>query len=42
MVQNIDAAALELFAFWELNSLDRDDEDFEDINIGGFGARMKF
>ena len=42
VVQNIDAAALELFAFWELNSLDRDDEDFEDINIGGFGARMKF
>jgi predicted porin len=42
IVQNIDAAALELFAFWELNSLDRDDEDFEDINIGGIGARMKF
>ena len=42
VVQNIDAAALELFAFWELNSLDRDGEDFEDINIGGIGARMKF
>jgi ABC-type sugar transport system substrate-binding protein len=42
VVQNIDAAALELFAFWELNSLDRDGKDFEDINIGGIGARMKF
>ncbi|MCH8198276.1 MAG: porin [Proteobacteria bacterium] len=42
VVQNIDAAALELFAFWELNSLDRDGADFEDINIGGIGARMKF
>ena len=42
VVQNIDAAALELFAFWEINMLDRDGEDFEDINIGGIGARMKF
>ena len=42
VVQNIDAAALELFAFWEINILDRDGEDFEDINIGGIGARMKF
>ncbi len=42
MVQNIDAAALELFAFWELNMLDRDGTDFENINIGGIGARMKF
>ncbi len=42
MVQNIDAAALELFAFWEVNILDRDGDDFENINIGGIGARMKF
>ena len=42
VVQNIDAAALELFAFWEINMLDRDGKDFEDINIGGFGAQMKF
>ena len=42
VVQNIDSAALELFAFWEINILDRDGEDFEDINIGGIGARMKF
>ena len=42
VVQNIDAAALELFAFWEINILDRDGEDFENINIGGIGARMKF
>ena len=42
VVQNIDAAALELYAYWEINILDRDGEDFEDINIGGIGARMKF
>ena len=42
VVQNIDAAALELFAFWEINMLDRDGTDFEDINMGGIGARMKF
>ncbi len=42
VVQNIDAAALELFAFWEINMLERDNEDFENINIGGIGARMKF
>ncbi len=42
VVQNIDAAALELFAFWEINMLDRDGTDFDDINIGGIGARMKF
>ncbi len=42
MVQNINAAALELFAFWEINMLDRDGSDFDDINIGGIGARMKF
>ncbi|MCH8197231.1 MAG: porin [Proteobacteria bacterium] len=42
VVQNIDAAALELFAFWEVNILDRDGQDFENINIGGIGARMKF
>ncbi len=42
VVQNINAAALELFAFWEINILDRTGEDFEDINIGGIGARMKF
>ncbi|MCH8097957.1 MAG: porin [Proteobacteria bacterium] len=42
VVQNIDAAALELYAFWEINILDRDGEDFENINIGGIGARMKF
>ena len=42
VVQNIDAAALELFAFWEINILDHDSENFEDINIGGIGARMKF
>ena len=42
VVQNIDAAGLELFAFWEINTLDRPGKDFEDINIGGIGARMKF
>ncbi len=42
VVQNVDAAALELFAFWEINMLDRDGTDFDDINIGGIGARMKF
>jgi len=42
VVQYIDAAALELFAFWEINMLDRDGTDFDDINIGGIGARMKF
>jgi predicted porin len=42
VVQNIDAAALELFAFWEINMLDRTGTDFDDINIGGIGARMKF
>ena len=42
VVQNIDAAALELFAFYRNYSLDRTGSDFEDINIGGIGARMKF
>ena len=42
VLQNIDAAALELFAFWEMSTLDRDGTDFDDINIGGIGARMKF
>ena len=42
VVQKVDAAALELFAFWEVNILDRTGTDFEDINIGGIGARMKF
>ena len=42
VVQNIDAAGLELFAFWEINMLDRPGKDFEDINIVGIGARMKF
>ncbi len=42
VVQYIDAAALELFAFWEINMLDRDGTEFDDINIGGIGARMKF
>ncbi len=42
VVQKIDAAALELFAFYRNYSLDRDGSDFEDINIGGIGARMKF
>ena len=42
VLQNIDAAALEVFAFWEMSTLDRDGTDFDDINIGGIGARMKF
>ncbi len=42
MVQSIDAAALDLLLFWEINMLDRPGEDFEDIIIGGIGARMKF
>ena len=42
IVQNIDAAALELFAFYRNYSLDRPGSNFEDINIGGIGARMKF
>ncbi|MFQ5765573.1 MAG: hypothetical protein ACE5GT_11640, partial [Rhodospirillales bacterium] len=42
VVQNIDLAALELFAFFRQYSLDRDGEDFEDINIAGIGGRVKF
>ncbi len=42
IVQNIDAAALELFLFYRQYSLDRDAEDFEDINIAGLGGRVKF
>ena len=42
VVQNIDIAALELFAFYRRYSLDRDGEDFEDIDLAGFGGRVKF
>ncbi len=44
IVQHVDRAALELFAFFRQYSLDRDgeEEDFEDINIAGIGGRVKF
>ena len=44
LVQNIDAAALELFVFFSNWSLDSSTsgEEFDDINMGGFGARLKF
>lgn len=42
VVQHIDRAALELFAFFRQYDLDRDGEDFEEINIAGIGGRVKF
>ncbi len=42
VVQNIDIAALELFAFYRQYSLDRDGDDFEDIDLAGLGGRVKF
>ena len=42
IVQNIDAAAVELFIFFRQYALDSPGTDFDDINLGGFGARMKF
>ena len=41
-VQFIDKAALELFAFYRQYELDRPGASFEDINLGGIGARVKF
>ncbi len=41
-VQHIDRAALELFAFFRQYDLDRPGTDFEAINIGVIGARVKF
>ncbi len=41
-VQNIDDAGAELFAFFRQYDLDRTGENFEEINLGGVGARIKF
>ena len=41
-VQNIDRAALELFGFYRRYDLDRTGANFEDIDLGGIGARVKF
>ncbi len=41
MVQFIDAAAMELFAFYRQYDLDGK-KDWEDIDIAGLGGRVKF
>ena len=41
-VQYIDKASMELFAFFRQYGLDRTGASFEDINLGGIGARVKF
>ena len=41
-VQNIDNAGTELFAFYRQYDLDRTGSNFEAIDLGGFGARIKF
>lgn len=41
-VQNIDKAGTELFAFFRQYDLDRTGSNFEEINLGGIGARIKF
>ena len=40
-VQNIDKVSTELFAFFRQYDLDRTGADFEPINLGGIGARVK-
>ena len=42
VVQNIDDVGTELFAFFRQYDLDRTGENFEEINLGGVGARIKF
>ena len=42
VVQNIDKAGAELFAFYRQYDLDRTGSDFEEIDLGGIGARVKF
>ena len=41
-VQNIDAAGAEIYAFFRQYDLDRAGQNFEEINLGGAGARIKF
>ena len=41
-VQKIDIASTELFAFFRQYNLDRPGADFETIDLGGVGARVKF
>ncbi len=41
-VQNIDKAAAEVFAFYRQFDLDRTGSNFEEIDLGGIGVRMKF
>ncbi len=42
VVQNVDAAGAELFAFFRQYELDRTGSSFEDLDLGGIGARIKF
>lgn len=41
-VQNVDRIGAEIFAFFRQYDLERTGETFEEINIGGLGARVKF
>ncbi len=41
-VQKIDKAGAELFAFYRQYELDRPGASFENIDLGGVGARVKF
>ncbi len=42
VVQNIDKAGAELFAFYRQYDLDRTGSSFEEIDLGGIGGRVKF
>jgi hypothetical protein len=42
VVQNIDKAATELFLFYRQYELDRTGSNFEEIDLGGIGGRVKF
>jgi len=42
LVQNIDAAAMELYVAWQHGEYEEDGSSFEDFDIVGAGARIKF
>ena len=42
VAQSIDVVGTELFGFFRQYDLDRTGQNFEEINLGGIGARIKF